>query len=166
MIDMEKLSEYLRIGSEEVAFWIEGNPPKTTHHSKRITARFGKGGRRFGGMRDSDKLVEAKAWIDTKLAKHRVPEPIQGPVSLQLIWVFEWPRSTPKKLLTKVRWRQTKPDCSNLAKTLEDRLVANGFLKDDNCVVMAQQCKVHGPNPGIYVKIRRVGSVEAEASRP
>jgi Holliday junction resolvase RusA-like endonuclease len=47
----------------------------------------------------------------------------------------------------------SKPDCSNVLKTLEDRLVALRFIGDDANVVEVTVRKFWGDEPGIRISI-------------
>lgn len=131
-------------------------PPEATHHAKRIV-RIGKGPKAFSKLADKPALVEAKRTIDQALQPFRVPMPLQGPVRLALDFTFPWRVSESKRVRARGRIpRDTKPDCSNLAKTTEDRLVAMGFLEDDGQVVELIVRKWFGAEPGIRVVLEPV----------
>lgn len=128
-------------------------PPEATHHAKQIV-RIGKGPKAFSKLADKPALVEAKRTIDQALQPFRVPMPLQGPVRLALDFTFPWRVSESKRVRARGRIpRDTKPDCSNLAKTTEDRLVAMGFLEDDGQVVELIVRKYFGDTPGIQVTL-------------
>lgn len=128
-------------------------PPEATHHAKQIV-RIGKGPKAFSKLADKPALVEAKRTIDAALLPHRVPAPLRGPVRLELEFTFPWRLSESKRVRARGRIpRETRPDCSNLAKTTEDRLVALGFLEDDGQVVELIVRKWFGNAPGIRVSL-------------
>lgn len=132
-----------------IRFRLNCVPPTTTHHSKRIV-KIGK----FSRLADTGKLVEAKRQIDDLLRPRRLPAPIRGPVSLTLQFTWPWRQKDSHQVRTLQRVpRATRPDCSNLAKTTEDRLVANGFLEDDGQVAELIVRKFYGDRPGILVAI-------------
>lgn len=81
--------------------------------------------------------------------------PISAPVVLAMYFGFPHPTSTPASHITSKRWKRTKPDASNLAKTFEDVLVRCGVLADDNLVVACFGVKYYTPNPCIDVVICR-----------
>jgi Holliday junction resolvase RusA-like endonuclease len=136
-----------------VTFTLRLDPPEATHHAKRIV-RIGKGPKAFSKLADMPALVEAKRAIDAALTPHRIANPITGPVRLTLEFTFPWRVSEPKYVRARGRIpRETKPDCSNLAKTTEDRLVACGFLTDDGQVVELIVRKWFGSDPGIRVAL-------------
>jgi Holliday junction resolvase RusA-like endonuclease len=141
-----------------MTFRLTIDPPEATHHSKKIV-RIGKGPKAFSKLADTPQLVEAKRLIDTALMPFRVTAPMLGPVRLTLDFTFAWRVSEPKRIRARGRIpRDTKPDCSNLAKTTEDRLVAMGFLEDDGQVVELVVRKWFGASPGIDVTLDAVQS--------
>lgn len=103
--------------------------PTTTHHSKKIV-KCGK----FTRLADSDALNDAKDFWRLHLMKDRPPDPIERPCTLiiQLYWPYR--TSEPKKNRCGPICHTSKPDCSNMAKTIEDRLVELGYIKDDALV--------------------------------
>jgi len=130
-------------------FFLSCVPPKATHHAKKIV-RVGK----FARLADNDKLVVAKETIDTLLLEHRPPHPMSGPTVLAL--EFTWPWRLKDKAGARARGRipcDVRPDCSNLAKTTEDRLVALRFLEDDGQVVALLVRKWFGDTAGIHVRL-------------
>ena len=127
-------------------------PPTASHHSKKIV-RVGK----FSRLADTDRLVAAKETIDVLLKDHRPPAPLAGPLSLLLEFTWPWRSSDSKRARSLGRIpRDTRPDCSNLAKTTEDRLVALRFLEDDGQVVELTVRKFISSQPGIHVRLRAV----------
>lgn len=132
-----------------IAFHVTCVPPKTSHHAKKIIKR-GK----FSSLADKPELVEAKAMLDSLLLPHQPQAPIVGAVSMRLEFTWPWLGSHPNKTKALGRIPHTsRPDCSNLAKTLEDRLVALRFIEDDNAVVELTVLKFWGNEPGISVEI-------------
>ena len=141
-----------------IEFRVSCIPPKTSHHAKRIVKR-GK----FSSLADKPELVAAKQTLESLLLPHQVAEPVRGAVCLQLEFTWPWLASHPKKTRTLGRIPHTsRPDCSNLAKTLEDRLVALRFIEDDNAVVRLMVLKFWGNEPGIRVSIASVGEAASE----
>lgn len=131
-------------------FRIACVPPKTSHHAKRIV-RIGT----FARLADKPELVAAKAMLDSALLPHQPAAPVKGPVELNLH--FEWPwraSETKRNRALGMMAHTSRPDCSNLAKTLEDRLVALRFLEDDNAVFKLVVTKWWGDHPGIEVEIK------------
>lgn len=132
-----------------IEFFLVCVPPQASHHAKRIV-RVG----RFSRLADKPELLAAKDMIDSLLTPHRPRTPQCGPVTLTL--EFTWPWRSSESLKTRARRlipRTSRPDCSNLAKTTEDRLAALRFLEDDNQVVELVVRKFFGDHPGIGVLI-------------
>lgn len=129
-------------------------PPTTTHQHKRIV-RAG----RFARLADRPELNAAKQTLDALLLPHQPTEPVAGPVALRLVFVWPWLQKHTKAQreahggLIKVIPHTSRPDASNLAKTLEDRLVALRFIADDNAVVRLEVHKFWGARPGIGVEL-------------
>lgn len=144
------------MGARVVTIWLPGVQPKTSHHAKtiiRVRAR----GRFVARLADKPDLVKAKATLDQQLAPYRPEAPMRGPVRLSLAWIWPWVQSdrlTVKRHATNGRtWHDRKPDCSNLTKTIEDRLVGMGFLEDDGQVVLLEARKYRGDTPGLWIRI-------------
>ena len=135
-----------------IDFTLDCIPPSTSHHSKRIV-KVGT----FSRLADTDRLIAAKETIDVLLLPHRIAAPLHGPLSLTLEFTWPWRSSDSKRTRALGRIpRDTRPDCSNLAKTTEDRLVALRFLEDDGQVVELIVRKFIGSHPGIRVRLRAV----------
>lgn len=140
--------------SGEIAFRVTCVPPTATHHHKKIITLRTKGGREFHKLGDKSELKDAKATIDSLLLPHQPKAPIVGLVRLTFVFEWPWRSSDPKRVRALGRVRKgTKPDCSNLAKTLEDRLVALRFIEDDAPVAELVVRKWWSDTPGISVRI-------------
>lgn len=134
-------------------FFVACIPPTANHQRKRIV-RVGKWTR----LADTPELNAAKDMLDSLLLPHQPAQPIAGPVALSIHWQWPWRASESKKRRALGQVPHTsRPDLSNLAKTLEDRLVALRFLEDDNAVVDLRLTKAWGDRPGIAVALRPVG---------
>lgn len=136
-----------------IDFFVSCIPPKTSHHRKRIVRR-GK----FSTLADSAELNAAKTTLDALLVPHRPQQPVMVPVRLVLTYVWPWLAGDPQRTRRRGQvWHPKRPDLSNVTKTLEDRLVALGFLLDDGLVVEATQRKFRGDRPGIRVQLEAAG---------
>lgn len=132
-----------------LSFHVSCIPPKTSHHAKRIV-RIGK----FSRLADKPELVAAKEMLDTLLLPHQPVAPITGPVALLLEFTWPWLASHSKRFREHGYAPMTsRPDCSNVTKSLEDRLVALRFIEDDNAVVELHVWKWWGHEPGITITI-------------
>lgn len=132
-----------------IAFHLSCVPPTTSHHRKRIV-RIGK----FARLADKPELVAAKEMLDVLLLPHQPRAPIAGAVALSIEFTWPWLKSQSKKFRSQGRAPHTsRPDCSNVTKTLEDRLVALRFLEDDSAVADLHVRKFWGDDPGIAIAI-------------
>jgi Holliday junction resolvase RusA-like endonuclease len=133
-----------------LAFHLPCVPPTTTHQAKRI-ARRGK----FVRLIDKPELQQARHDLEALLMAHRPAQPFTGPVRLELQFTWPWLKGHSAKVRAQGRvLKVTKPDCSNLAKTLEDRLAFLRFLEDDAQVaILGPISKWHGDQPGISVRL-------------
>ena len=109
---------------------------------------------KFTRLADKPELVAAKAMLDAVLLPYQPSAPLHGPVSLVVEFTWPWRVSDSQRVRRCGRVPHTsRPDCSNVLKTLEDRLVALRFLEDDAHVVEVTVRKWFGDTPGIAVCI-------------
>lgn len=139
-----------------MTIWLPGVMPKTSHHSKTIV-RVRIGRRTVSRMADSPRLNSAKRTLDELLEPYQPAAPMRGPVRLSLAWIWPWVQADglrARGTATNGRvWHDRRPDCSNLTKTIEDRLVGMGFLEDDGQVVLLEARKYRGDTPGLWIRI-------------
>lgn len=138
-----------------MTFTMFGDPPETTHHAKKIV----KAGR-FSRLADTDELKAAISVWEARLLPHRPTDPVKGAVRLTIHAVFAVPKNQQDTKAKAARFEDmglvakvSKPDCSNFAKTLEDRLVALGFIEDDKAVYQLTVSKWWGKHPRTTVTI-------------
>lgn len=132
-----------------IEFFLVCVPPTVNHQRKQIV-RVG----RFMRLADRPQLVKAKDMIDGLLVPYRPLRPLVGPLTLTL--EFTWPWRASESLKTRARRlipREARPDCTNIAKTCEDRLAALRFMNDDAQVVELIVRKFFGDHPGIGVRL-------------
>lgn len=141
-----------------IEFFLPCVPPTANHQNKKIIRikYRGKDGQMKDWTRtgDTDELIAAKQMIDGLLVPHRPLAPMRGAVTLTLEFTWPWRASDSAK--TRARRlvpMVVRPDCSNLAKTTEDRLVALRFLEDDGPVCELVVRKFRGDHPGIGIRI-------------
>lgn len=125
--------------------------PKTTHHAKRIVRCGG-----FSRLADSDALNAAKDFWRQLLIPFRPEAPLDGPVGMWMRLVWPYRASEPKRNRRGLVPHTSKPDCSNVAKTVEDRLVELGFLRDDAQIVCLEVDKWWGPTGEVRIRIGEV----------
>lgn len=141
---------------------IRGNPPTTTHQSKKIVTIRKKGGGQFSKLADDKPLVEVRKHYAVMLAGSWHKEPITEPVVLVIEYHFPILKAA-SVAERQGGWMTSKPDLSNLTKTLEDALVDAGILIDDNLVVSQVVTKVRAVDPHIWISLWSVRDVPPKA---
>lgn len=137
-----------------LSFRIACVPPTVTHHHKKIITIKTRDGRQFNKLGDKPELQHARAMLEELLLPHQPSTPITGPVALSLEFTWPWLAKHSKRMRMLHRIPMTsRPDGSNCAKTLEDRLTALRFIEDDNAVVDLRVTKWWGDTPGIAITI-------------
>ena len=137
----------------KVEFFISCNPPKSTHQSgMRIMRR--KDGTQFVGKFANSKAKAAQDSLYALLMEHRPSRSMDGPLFLQVQWVYPWRKSEPKKNRAKgFRWCDTRPDADNIMKMLKDCMTRVGFWVDDSQIARLFVEKQWGECPGIHITI-------------
>lgn len=131
---------------------IKMKPPTSTAQMKKV--RIVKGHPVFY---EPQKVKVAKRLLMTALLMHCPPSPIEGAVSLKVIWMF--PKGKTHKAGT---WRVTRPDTDNLQKMLKDCMTKVGFWHDDAQVVREIVEKKWADEPGgLHIEIESLPEVAA-----
>ncbi len=145
----------------QMEFTLKVIPPTGTHQSAIRILKNRKTGKKFvGKMKSSEgKRIQQMFW--SMLAEFAPKEPLEGPLQLQICYVYSWRKSeTKKNKATGWLWKTTKPDCTNFPKTLEDCMTDLGFWKDDNQVCQLLVEKAWGDHWGIRVKIVKLNPTQ------
>lgn len=90
--------------------------------------------------------------------------PLHGPVALMVTFVFPMKGAPRKTKPRRAAWKPTRPDLSNLVKSVEDGLNSVGYA-DDAQVVSIHAHKTHaaqGESPHTEVILQRVGEYAPE----
>jgi Holliday junction resolvase RusA-like endonuclease len=139
-------------------FHLRMIPPTTTHQSKKIIT-IGKGPKQFSKLGDTKELSAALRSYEEMLRPFVPEAPVEGPTRLLLQFVWPYLKSMPKRDRESGRLipKLTTPDCSNIAKTLEDRLVVMRILATDQQVYDITSRKFYGPENlvGVHVEVMR-----------
>lgn len=133
-----------------MTFFIKCVPPKSTSQGKRAVVIPGHGVRFF----KAKKHKEDEDFLTALLAPHVPKIPFPKPLRLTISIYYPYRASEPKKNTSHGPLRHTtKPDCSNVVKMIEDRLVALRFIEDDAGVSDLVVQKRWGDLPGIRITI-------------
>lgn len=135
-----------------ISFTIPGNP--VAQGRPRASIQRGK-----IHMRDPDKSRAYKQHVALVARQNAPKKPIEAPVSVIIRIHRPIPASMTKKLREAVKQGIhrpiVKPDCSNIAKGIEDAM--NGIIyKDDSQIVDLTINKYYSDNPRVEVEIETV----------
>ena len=134
-------------------FFVNCNPPTATAQEKKVALVKGR-----VVFYEPSNLKAAKSQLTFHLLRHRPKEPLKGPLSLTVLWLF--PKGKNHKDGT---WRITRPDPDNLEKMLKDCMTRCGFWKDDAQVVKEYVEKKWSENPvGIEIEIVKLEGKDDE----
>ncbi len=123
-------------------FFMAMNPPRVTHQQQKVAVVAGRP--RFY---QPARLKTAQQALLLALHPHRPPEPLTGPLRLEVCWRFPQGRHKDGE------YKITRPDTDNLQKLLKDCMTDAGFWRDDAQVVSEQVEKRWSAVPGIWVKV-------------
>lgn len=84
------------------------------------------------------------------------PEPLKGPLSLEIVACFSYPASWSRAKRDRIRAKVSKPDLDNLAKGAMDVLTACGFWLDDAQVAELVVRKCYADQPKTTVILKRL----------
>ena len=127
-------------------FFMPMKPPTTTHQQKQV--RVVKGKPIFYEPAD---LAAARSKLMAHLGQHVPKEKYEGPVRLTVKWLF--PMINGK---SDGDWKDTKPDCGNSNKLLEDCMEDLGYFKNDAQISSLIVEKFYAEIPGIFIQIERL----------
>ena len=132
---------------------LKMDPPTTTAQMHKVTTKNGK-----PIFYDPPAVKEAKQKIMSYLAKYRLKEPLEGPISLSVSWLYAaGPRHKHGE------YRIQKPDTDNLQKMLKDCMTLLGFWKDDAQVAVEVIQKMWVKSiPGIYIELEQIGETDEQ----
>lgn len=122
--------------------------PTVTHNDLEPFMRKGK-----PSIRKSDELKEAEDRIIARIIAAGVPDkPLDGALKLTVRWCFHVTGSHRQG-----EPHLTKPDTSNLLKTLEDCLTRCKVIRDDSLICQHDLGKGWSDPRGIYVRVECIG---------
>jgi Holliday junction resolvase RusA-like endonuclease len=142
-----------------LAFHLPCHPPETTAQMKRIRVMPTVGRNGVRKMRPTFYKTAAakKELADWAMLcrRYRPAAPLDGALSLHIVFVYPHLSDTPKRDLPRWLPKTTMPDVSNAVKAFEDVLVQEGFMVDDSRVADLRVSKYRAPDAavGIYVEL-------------
>lgn len=136
--------------SAAISVFIPCNIPTVTAQQKGAFAVNGKV--RFFKKK---KVAQSEQSFHALLYPHRPSAPFDGPVCLCIGFVFPWRKSESKRIVKNYSLYpvQTRPDLSNLVKTIEDVMTTLRFWNDDGQISSLSITKQYGDEPGIRLNV-------------
>jgi Holliday junction resolvase RusA-like endonuclease len=136
--------------SQSISVFIPCNIPTVTSQMKGATVVGGKV--RFFKKK---KVKDSENTFHALFFPHRPQSPFEGPVCLIIHLVFPWRKSEKKKVINGYSLYPvtTRPDLSNLIKTIEDVMTTLRFWNDDGQVSTLNISKSYGDHPGIRLNV-------------
>ena len=135
-----------------IDFTIPGNPIPLKRH--RVS--------RNGGMYDPSSKDKKQIWL--QIAKYRPKQPLEGDISLELIFYMPRPKShyrtgkyahLLKDKFKDVRYHSSKPDLDNLVKMIADILQPQ-MICDDSQICILQAEKIYAEIPRSEITIEEI----------
>lgn len=136
-------------------FHLDCEPPKSTHQSN-VRIFKGRNEKRYIGKSKIGKTAEASRLLARLLAPHAPSEPMTGPISLSVRWVYSYRVAEPQRNRGLDIPCDKRPDCDNLAKGLLDIMTSCGFWIDDGQISELCFGKYWGSTPGINIEINHI----------
>jgi len=136
--------------SQQISVFIPCNIPTVTAQQKGAFAVNGKV--RFFKKK---KVKESEDTFFGLLHPHAPQTPFSGPVCLCIGFVFPWRKSESKRIIKGYSLYPvtTRPDLSNLVKTIEDVMTTLRFWEDDGQISSLSISKNYGDQPGIRLNV-------------
>jgi Holliday junction resolvase RusA-like endonuclease len=107
-------------------------------------------------QKDNERTIEAL------LIEHRPPEPMAGPLSVEIVAHLPIPKSKPKRWQAEAQageqWPVKKPDVDNLAKQLLDAMTRLRFWSDDVQVCALTVIKRYSIRPAWEVEVEEIAT--------
>lgn len=135
-----------------IAFKLPITPPNSTFQGRRWT--------KTGHTYKAKEQVEAEHTYEALLAPHAPPAPLQGPLTVRVVFVRPYVKSVHLRNKSEMGRQDfvpstAKPDCGNAMKALLDCMERMRFFEDDKQVASETTFKVHGPpeRVGVYVAL-------------
>lgn len=112
---------------------------------------------------------EWKACVAAAARRHRPPQPLEGPLSVEIVFHMPRPlshfgtgRNAGILKADAPTWHVCRPDADNLLKAVLDALTQLGMWHDDSQVCKPSVVKRYGHRPGADITITPLVAVEME----
>jgi Holliday junction resolvase RusA-like endonuclease len=143
-----------------ISFHLPIIPPKATSQTKRLVMIGGKP--RFFATKGHQ---EAEHSLLALCAQHAPSDPLQGPLRLDVQFVFPWRKSeTKRRRALGIIPCDTRPDCDNLVKLVADVLTKLRFYGDDGQIADLSVSKAWGDRVGITINISSLAVLSPAAN--
>ncbi len=151
--------------SRLLSFFIPCVPPKGTAQGKGLHVVRLADGRLMPVMFKKKPTKAAENDLVSLLAPRAPETPFTGPLWLTVGLFFPWRKGEGKRALKEFSAVpiETKPDCSNLIKMLEDAMTRLNFWKDDSQNAGLTVTKYYSDTPGIFVDIESMVPIKRVA---
>ena len=133
--------------NEMLEFFMAMKPPTTTHQQKQVTVKNNK-----PIFYEPGDLASARAKLMAHLGQHVPQQKFKGPLRLTVKWCFPLAKGK-----TDGQYKDTKPDCGNSNKLLEDCMEALGYFdKGDQQIASLIVEHFWASIPGIYIRLEEL----------
>jgi len=141
-----------------LAFQAECEIPTTTHQRKRIITIRPRGKPPIQSLGNTPELDDALAQWKKILQPHVPQAPLVGPLRLSASFMWQWREGEKgENRHAEGIWRDTKPDLSNLLKTMEDVMEELGFFVNDaRIAAFGEVVKKWGPRGYLTVLLEEL----------
>lgn len=142
-----------------LTFEAECEIPTTTHQRKKVITIRPRDKPPITSIGNTPELDDAIAQWTRILAPHAPLSPLTGPLKLSGSFMWRWRETEPgANRLEEGIWRDTKPDLSNLLKTMEDVMEELRFFENDSRIVAyGDIVKKWGPRGYLTILLEEIG---------
>ena len=138
-----------------IEFKIDCIPPKSTHQAgMRIMKR--RDGSQFVGKYETGKSKQVQRELTYFFQEYKPDTPLEGALRLSVKWVYPYRKAEPKKNQDAPKWCDTRPDCDNLVKGINDIMGRLGYYTDDGQIAHLDFQKMWAKDFGIYIKLKEL----------
>lgn len=129
-----------------IEFFMTMQPPTTTAQQHKVRVVAGK-----PQYYDPPEVVAAKQKLRCRLAQNAPKQPMDGPLRLMVKWCFPMIGG-----VVDGQPKDTKPDCDNLQKLLQDEMEDLRFYANDSRIAELVVGKYWATIPGVWVRLEEI----------